>query len=471
MKKVMRTLVLAGMALAGVSGWAGPQTGNCRSTAEIVTPQASDRTGTLLREWSETYGEWYDGGEDDAPAQDQFASYWMKVSLTRGLDYVISADVSTGTSLSIQSAETNMSYASVFSGNSVQVGNRIYRYVRAKDWKSFDAVNYHVRLVGGYGAVGRPYAVAVQQRSITDVIPDPPGSDGCPIALDVSENGHVVIAEPPNGGRTVYSATFRANEPYVFTGVAPSPGKNVLVTLSEDDWAHFPGTAVVDQSAHTLTVSVTRDYAAKLWVMADDWSLSWSVAGGTLEWTAGLPPVVGRGSLKDSDTGAQTATFDIVATRRAGVLSASGTVTVAGVSFVYRANGNGEMVGETIVGGVPYPSYFSVSCREDGVLAVDGSMTLDASGPREFFFAGNLGDGAYVVRYDPGVGSGTMSEQACDWGKVYKLGDCRFTAPAGMRFAGWHCDGRRYDPGMLFFNLAGEAGTPRLFTALWVPVE
>lgn len=467
MKEVMRTLVLAGMALTGVSAWAEPLTGNCKSKAEIVTPQAADRTGTLLREWSESYGEWYDGGEDIAPAADQFAGYWMKVTLAKGLDYVISADVSTGNTLSIQSAETNISYTSAFKGNSVRVGNRIYWYVRANGWKPFDAVNYHVRMVGGFGAVGRPYAVAVQQRSITEIVPATPGTDEYPIALDASANGQIVIAEPPEGKRTVYSAMFKAHELYTFTGIAPSAGKEVLISLSADDLDRFPGKAVSDHGRHTLTVCADQDYAAKLWVMADDERLSWNVTGGTVAWANGR-----RGSLKDGDTGTQTAAFDISVTgSSAGVLRVSGTVTVAGTTYSYRANGYGEMVGETVVGGKSYPSYFAVSLKTDGNLEVDGSMTLDVGGPREFFFTGALGSGAYDIRYDPGTGVGAMPDRACAWGRVCRLDACTFKAPVGMRFAGWLHEGRRYDPEMLIFNLPGEAGKPRLFTAVWSPVE
>ena len=44
---------------------------------------------------------------------------------------------------------------------------------------------------------------------------------------------------------------------------------------------------------------------------------------------------------------------------------------------------------------------------------------------------------------------------------------CAFAAPAGKKFAGWRGDnGRRYDDGMLVFNLAGPGEVVTL-TAVW----
>ena len=51
--------------------------------------------------------------------------------------------------------------------------------------------------------------------------------------------------------------------------------------------------------------------------------------------------------------------------------------------------------------------------------------------------------------------------------KVYKLPSCAFEPPAGKRFAGWiGPDGRRYDDGVLVFNLAPAGGTMTM-TAIW----
>jgi len=63
----------------------------------------------------------------------------------------------------------------------------------------------------------------------------------------------------------------------------------------------------------------------------------------------------------------------------------------------------------------------------------------------------------------------SMPEQSVELGKVAKLNRCTFTAPAGKRFAGWRRkdNGRRYDDGMLVFNLASEDGTVIVLEAVW----
>ena len=51
--------------------------------------------------------------------------------------------------------------------------------------------------------------------------------------------------------------------------------------------------------------------------------------------------------------------------------------------------------------------------------------------------------------------------------KVYNLPTSLFTPPTGKRFAGWlGSNGRRYDPGVLVFNLMPVGGTVVL-TAIW----
>jgi M6 family metalloprotease-like protein/uncharacterized repeat protein (TIGR02543 family) len=52
-------------------------------------------------------------------------------------------------------------------------------------------------------------------------------------------------------------------------------------------------------------------------------------------------------------------------------------------------------------------------------------------------------------------------------GKVAKLAPCSFSPPSGKKFAGWRGDnGRRYDDGVMVFNLAGPGKTVTL-TAVW----
>ena len=46
-------------------------------------------------------------------------------------------------------------------------------------------------------------------------------------------------------------------------------------------------------------------------------------------------------------------------------------------------------------------------------------------------------------------------------------GELCFSAPSGKRFAGWACsNGKRYDDGMLVFNLA-QPGETVTMTAIW----
>ena len=73
----------------------------------------------------------------------------------------------------------------------------------------------------------------------------------------------------------------------------------------------------------------------------------------------------------------------------------------------------------------------------------------------------------YVVTFAANGGGGKMPEQKVEVGKVAKLNPCAFAAPAGKRFAGWRGDnGRRYDDGMLVFNLA-KPGEIVTLTAIW----
>ena len=73
----------------------------------------------------------------------------------------------------------------------------------------------------------------------------------------------------------------------------------------------------------------------------------------------------------------------------------------------------------------------------------------------------------YVIKFLSGQGSGIMLRQGCESGRVYSLAICTFSPPAGKRFAGWACsNGRRYDDGMLVFDLA-KPGETVTMTAIW----
>ena len=80
----------------------------------------------------------------------------------------------------------------------------------------------------------------------------------------------------------------------------------------------------------------------------------------------------------------------------------------------------------------------------------------------------------YGIVFDPGVENAewSMERQSIELGKVAKLNRCTFTAPAGKRFAGWRRkdNGRRYDDGILVFNLASEPGAVITMEAVWEDV-
>jgi len=75
------------------------------------------------------------------------------------------------------------------------------------------------------------------------------------------------------------------------------------------------------------------------------------------------------------------------------------------------------------------------------------------------------------IAFDSGEATpgGTRYYQSVGIGRVAKLKPCAFAAPAGKRFAGWRRkdNGRRYDDGMLVFNLASQPGEVVVFTAIW----
>ena len=59
-----------------------------------------------------------------------------------------------------------------------------------------------------------------------------------------------------------------------------------------------------------------------------------------------------------------------------------------------------------------------------------------------------------------------MTRLSCTSNKAYNLTKCTFRK-SGKRFAGWACsNGRRYDDGMLVFDLA-QPGETVTMTAVW----
>ena len=79
-----------------------------------------------------------------------------------------------------------------------------------------------------------------------------------------------------------------------------------------------------------------------------------------------------------------------------------------------------------------------------------------------------LSSNEYIVTFASNGGGGKMPEQNVEVGKVAKLAPCAFSSPAGKKFAGWRRadNGRRYDDGILVFNLA-EPGEIVTLTAIW----
>jgi len=75
----------------------------------------------------------------------------------------------------------------------------------------------------------------------------------------------------------------------------------------------------------------------------------------------------------------------------------------------------------------------------------------------------------YMVTFDANGGTGIMDNQTIAVGRVAKLNPCAFAAPAGKRFAGWRRkdNGRRYDDGVMVFNLASEPGAVVELEAVW----
>ena len=76
----------------------------------------------------------------------------------------------------------------------------------------------------------------------------------------------------------------------------------------------------------------------------------------------------------------------------------------------------------------------------------------------------------YTIVFEPGVNDagGTTPSQAVEVGKVARLNPCGFVHPSGGKFVGWRRvdTGRRYDDGVMVFNLAAPDGTV-VMEAVW----
>ena len=98
-----------------------------------------------------------------------------------------------------------------------------------------------------------------------------------------------------------------------------------------------------------------------------------------------------------------------------------------------------------------------------------GAVAESDEGNNVYIKTITVGAVSFVVTFNPNGGTGIMDNQTIAIGKVAKLNPCAFTAPAGKRFAGWRRtdNGRRYDDGMLVFNLASEPGAVIVLEAVW----
>jgi len=128
------------------------------------------------------------------------------------------------------------------------------------------------------------------------------------------------------------------------------------------------------------------------------------------------------------------------------------------------------------------PSYSSHSCA---LYFYSSSFSWDVYGLRHYartirpvwddtvsyaetnyVLCAELPSGAYGIHYAANGGTGSMADQNCQFGQVEKLTGCGFTN-GGRNFAGWRCsNGRRYDDGVLVYELA-PAGGWVVMTAIW----
>ena len=97
-------------------------------------------------------------------------------------------------------------------------------------------------------------------------------------------------------------------------------------------------------------------------------------------------------------------------------------------------------------------------------LLVESGLNVDGI---KFKIKPESGSGWFIA-FDCGS-EDKMYYQNVEPGKVAKLAPCAFSSPAGKKFAGWRRadNGRRYDDGMLVFDLASEPGAVVVLEAVW----
>lgn len=484
------------VSVARADGVANDRMGNATQLKVGQTVNAA-----LVREWDDHriwsepgsdgrpivhQGGWRDMREDNAELSDQLGGYWFYVQLQPGKDQVVALELPSGVLVNPNAANAKLNPTFT----RITHDGKTYFYIRKESWQRYHTSvldNYFRVYSGEEGSVGRELTATYTEQPIEQLVPFP-GTLEQPLDLALETSGQMAIDPPLKTLKyiigyefwaTVYKVNFKAGTAYTFWGDRTSTDMDVSVYLHDEEWGasleNFPGqvslTWNADKSAVLrLQVVPTRDVSTKLVVFPDKHhNYGGKVTGRMLYWSVGneTPEKTTTyvGTLKARDGRTLSAFFEVDVNELSGWTNLCARVTANGRVHVLQDAGPGLLNDGN-------GSVFRVSSISDGKLHVDGSLVISGSG--EYFFAGDLLDGAFTIAYDPGEGRGTMRDLSCQWGKVYSLDDCRFTAPSGKpRFVGWQqvpssgVGGKFYDAKMLIYNLPHEAGKKVRFRAIW----
>lgn len=493
---ILTGILCASVALA--DGAANDRMGNATQLKVGQTVNAA-----LVREWDDHriwsepgsdgkpivhQGGWRDMRDDKADLSHQMGGFWFFVQLQPGKDQVIALTLPSGVIVNPNAANAKLN--PTFSR--ITHEGKTYFYIRKESWQRYHTsvlTNYFRIYSGEEGSVGVdwPLTAAYTEQPIEQLVPFP-GTLEQPLDLALETSGQTAIDPPLKTVKpilgyefwtTVYAVDFKAGTAYTFWGDRTSTEMDVSVYLYDDGWGasleNFPGRVNLtwndDKSAVLrLQVVPTRDVSTKLVVFPDKrHNYGGKVTGRTLYWSVGneTPEKTTTyiGTLRAQDGKSLAAFFEVDVNELSGWSSLCARVTANGSVRVLQNAGPGLLKDDN-------GSVFQISSIGSGKLHVDGSLVIPGSG--EYFFAGDLLDGAFTVAYEPGEGTGEMADKPCQWGKVYSLDDCGFTAPSGKpRFVGWQqvppsgVGGKFYDARMLIYNLPHEAGKKVVFRAIW----
>lgn len=435
-------------------------------------------------------GGWRDLGNDNAPLAEQMGGYWFYVEQIPNQDQVVALTLREDMVVSVSTVGDGL-HPDL--SRTTDKGTTYY-YIPKSAWRLYHVgVKHYFRVFSAKkGSVGEQFTVSFKQQSIRDFV-TPPGSLDQPIEIPMATgSGSLIIEEPTDEvlfygfiklKPTAYVAELKANTTYTFWGDATSAdGMDVFINLYDGEWRtgtlNFPGQVTEtwndDHSAVTrLQLVPNQDVKTKILVSPDIYHNALTATGRTLFWATGevkaeVETFVGQLKSVDSALGGspQTAFFEVDVKTTFGIeTNLAARVTVGNRCFTLDELAKGRL-------GDSSGSVFAVTASADGKLHVSGSLVISDLG--EYFFDGDLINGAYTVVYDPGEGSGEMPDQPCRWGKVYSLDACGFSAPSGKtNFSGWRqapksgVGGKFYDPGMLIFNLPHESDGKVVFRAVW----